>query len=281
MNGEQQAAAVDLRSIVLRLSPLRSGAVHATGRVALAAILQHVARQDAPLAAHLHDSPGLKPFTCSGILEGSAQAESMTVAAGQFYHIRLTGLTTDVCRAWECHFLDNGPRRLQMQSCEFAVTAAISDPRQHSWAGQATYGDLLGRALAQAPQAASPISLELATPVAFRTHGMNMPLPLPSLLFGSLLERWNTFSPYTIPLDLRSIAEGEVAISSFTLESAAAAGKDSSLQIGGYGRIKYRYLGNDQQVARALHMLADYARYSGVGMKTTMGMGQCRRLSSI
>jgi CRISPR-associated endoribonuclease Cas6 len=50
-------------------------------------------------------------------------------------------------------------------------------------------------------------------------------------------------------------------------------------QIGATGKITYLLKDKDNHaMIRALNMLADFAFYSGTGYKTTMGMGQCRRI---
>jgi CRISPR-associated endoribonuclease Cas6 len=51
-----------------------------------------------------------------------------------------------------------------------------------------------------------------------------------------------------------------------------------SYQIGFTGRVTYGLMA-DNEIARAqLNALADAALYLGVGYKTTMGMGQTRRI---
>jgi len=48
--------------------------------------------------------------------------------------------------------------------------------------------------------------------------------------------------------------------------------------IGGIGRATYSALGGDRYWLATMQMLADFAFYSGVGVKTTSGMGQVRRV---
>lgn len=46
------------------------------------------------------------------------------------------------------------------------------------------------------------------------------------------------------------------------------------------GSCTYAFLVKDRYWMGLIHMLAAFAFYSGVGKKTTMGMGQCRRASN-
>ncbi len=50
------------------------------------------------------------------------------------------------------------------------------------------------------------------------------------------------------------------------------------LVVGAAGVVTYELLAAAEAHARALHVLADFAFYAGVGYKTTQGMGQSRRL---
>jgi CRISPR-associated endoribonuclease Cas6 len=49
-------------------------------------------------------------------------------------------------------------------------------------------------------------------------------------------------------------------------------------QVGFVGQVTYGLMGADDWARRVLNALADLAFYCGVGMKTAMGMGQCRAL---
>ena len=48
--------------------------------------------------------------------------------------------------------------------------------------------------------------------------------------------------------------------------------------LGFTGSCTYGIRGRDEPYVRALHTLADWALFAGVGMKSTQGMGQTRRL---
>jgi hypothetical protein len=44
------------------------------------------------------------------------------------------------------------------------------------------------------------------------------------------------------------------------------------------GQVTYTALDDDRYGLAALNILADFALYSGVGVQTATGMGQCRRV---
>jgi CRISPR-associated endoribonuclease Cas6 len=49
-------------------------------------------------------------------------------------------------------------------------------------------------------------------------------------------------------------------------------------QVGFTGRVTYGLMAADEAARCQLNALAKFAFYAGVGIKTTMGMGQCRRV---
>ncbi|MBC7228484.1 MAG: CRISPR system precrRNA processing endoribonuclease RAMP protein Cas6 [Thermoflexales bacterium] len=104
-----------------------------------------------------------------------------------------------------------------------------------------------------------------------------MPLPLPDLVYGSLVEKWNDFAPVAIPPEVRRFAQECVVISRYDLTTQAVPGKGEGMQIGFVGRCRYAVLRADPYWLGLLHALMDYAFYAGVGYQTTTGMGQVRR----
>jgi len=92
------------------------------------------------------------------------------------------------------------------------------------------------------------------------------------------VERWNAFSPITLSPEMRHFGGEMVGISRYRLESVAVVQKNAGLRIGGVGRVTYTAIGGDRYWLGVMNMLADFALYSGVGMLTATGMGQCRRV---
>jgi CRISPR-associated endoribonuclease Cas6 len=67
-----------------------------------------------------------------------------------------------------------------------------------------------------------------------------------------------------------------VALARYQLRTRILPFKDGSLQVGFVGQAVFLALNSDRYWVHALHLLAEYARYAGVGYQTTMGMGQAR-----
>ena len=65
------------------------------------------------------------------------------------------------------------------------------------------------------------VGLRFASPTLFRSADKNVPLPLPGLVFGGLLDRWNAFAPIQVHPEVRRFAEECLAIGRYRLETVA------------------------------------------------------------
>jgi CRISPR-associated endoribonuclease Cas6 len=124
--------------------------------------------------------------------------------------------------------------------------------------------------LAQMPVDAGTLTLKFTSPTSFKLkQGQHIqPLPLPESVFGSLLRRWNTFAPQELRF---SNIQWKGLIGDFEIRSQRLKLNDVN-ELGSVGWVKYQFL--DLQQARIATVLAHFAFFSGVGRKTTMGMGQ-------
>lgn len=241
------------------------------GRAAQAILLETIERVDPARAAALHDSAGPRPYSVGALLQPP-------LAAGEPWRARLrfSALDGGVAEALE-RGIERLPPALRLDEWLATVETIARDPATDRDAGRASYQDLLNRRLLGPEPPAPRIGLRLLTPTTFHSGGSNQPLPLPGLAFGSLVERWNAFSPLTLNPGARRYAEECLAVAQFRLESRlveVAGGK----QVGAVGRVVYRSLRADPYWLRVIGALADFAFYAGVGAKTTMGLGQARRI---
>lgn len=142
---------------------------------------------------------------------------------------------------------------------------------------------------------AKSIRLEFLSPTTFRSQSVNMPIPTPSLVFGSLLARWMSFTAHRLrdlPQDqVMGFIQHHILMSQHNIRTQLVRGKQGGKEIGFVGHVVYElarksdYLHKQNpQVesilrneyiwfARTLDLLADFSVYSGIGRKTTTGMG--------
>lgn len=267
----------NLLSIVLTLQPQRETALPANlGRASHALFLRLLTAADPDLTARLHDADGPRPFTCSNLWGARSAGGQIAVSPEKTYSLRYTTLTGELSQTWRDQVLPALPEQVDLDGEPFQVISTTVDPEAHPWAGASSYEKLAAPyLLAQAPLPRQ-WRLRFASPTAFRSKGMTVPMLLPDLVFGSLVDRWNLWSPVAISPEVRGFAAERVAVGGFRLETRALPFKGGSLQIGALGHCRYVMLGDDRYWRAAISALAAYAFYAGVGYQTTKGMGQVR-----
>lgn len=248
------------------------------GRAAHALFLRFIGEADPKMAARLHEDNEAKPFTVSDLMSQSAASRRAATYPGQVYFLRFTTCEAGLSLLLTESVLPNLPLDVEMDGIVFAIKGAVLDPAEHPWAGQTSYSHLSNQGLLGPRGGRESLRLFFASATVFHSKGRNIPLPLPGMVFGSLVERWNSFSTITIPAEVRRYADECLGIAQYSTRSRlveVAGGK----QVGFIGSCSYIPLNRDPYWWRLVNLLADFAFYSGVGAKTTMGMGQCRRLS--
>ena len=269
-----------LISIILTLTSATDAMLPAhLGRANYAATLAALQALDPALGPALHDGEGPKPLTCSGLLNGYRQGDSVRIRAGEPYVVRVTGLTPLASQALEAALLHQRPTSWLLADQQFAVVDVCCDATQDARTGRTTYETLAAAQLLQGGAPPRKVSLNFHSPTSFQSKGMHIPVPLPNLVFGSLVDRWNAFSPVTLSPEVRRFGEEMVALSHYRLESEVVQQKGGAPIIGGVGRATYTALGGDRYWLATMQMLADFALYGGVGVKTTTGMGQVWRVN--
>ncbi len=248
----------------------------ALGRASHALLLRLIAEQQPALATHLHDGPGPKPFTCSELVGGRAQGDSQQVSPGQPVWIRFTGLVEPVSRVLQS-LAENPPEEVELDRQCLRVVGATMNPAEHLWAGQTRYQALCDEFLAQR-MPPRRLTLEHASPTTFRSQGVNIPVPLPYLVFGSLLGRWQAFAPVAVNADAQRYAEEMVALARYRLQTRLVRLEGRGMRVGFVGQSSYALLNRDRYWGNIMGLLVAYSFYAGLGGHTGMGMGQTRWL---
>jgi len=157
-------------------------------------------------------------------------------------------------------------------SADLYITSILGTPQSSQpWSNFATYQQIYDRA----SETERNITFHLATPTAFRQGKYDSPLPTRDNVFKSLCDRWNTYSAIQISPDIIE----PIFPSRFNIRTEVVTNYDKHHFIGCIGEIGYRVLGDvEPLVIKQINALADFAMFSGIGRKTTMGMGIARRV---
>lgn len=269
-----------LRAIVLKLrTEVGVDLPRTQGHQAHALFLRLIDAADPELARRLHDPQLRKPFTVSGIEAlASRGKQGGHMAAGTQVWLRITLLDDELFGPLMARFLRPGGAPLRLGGALLQVEEVIGTAERHPLAGCSDFGELLARAGRE-----RAADLHFISPTAFSLGqgegGKRMSvLPEPVLVFHSLLRKWNQFAAPDLALDpaFRRLVEEGCIITGHELRTAMFQ-FPRHLQVGFMGRCRFA-LSADAEQLRIFNALADFAQYAGVGYKTTMGMGQVRRV---
>ena len=120
------------------------------------------------------------------------------------------------------------------------------------------------------------LNIKFVTPTAFRQNGMYIILPDLRLIYQSLMMRYSSSSE-KVDMNDEDMLNDMVAnsfISKHRLQSRYFPVQGSVIP-GFTGSITIRFRGNDT-IAQFARMLMRFGEYSGIGIKTSMGMGAIR-----
>lgn len=135
-----------------------------------------------------------------------------------------------------------------------------------------SYGEMAQRFLGGSDIFKS-VQIFLDTPTGFKNEGNYAIYPELKLIIANLLRRWNTFStseqlddPHIADalLDMLYISNYRLSMKRFALERTRIPAFSGWLSIG---------CKNSLMMQRLMAMLFQYATYSGIGIKTALGMG--------
>ncbi len=268
-----------LTSLVLTLeAPAPALVPRHLGRASHALLLRLIGEREAGLSAELHDSSGPRPFTCSDLLGARGVGAARQLSPEQPLWLRYTGLSEAVSQ----HLLALAaapPESVDLDGQRLKITGATLDPARHPWAGMESYRSLCDRHLHAPGPPTRRLEMVHASPTTFRSQGTNIPLPLPYLVFGSLLGRWQALAPVAVSPDTRRYVQEMVVLSRYRLRTRSVQLEGGALQMGFVGQSGYALLNADRYWANALSLLTAYSFYAGLGAHTTMGMGQTRPLA--
>lgn len=272
-------------STLISLIPQTDVALRPTmGHHAYAAFLAIIQESDPTLSEKLHAQSSQKPFTVSPLIaEAKKRDNQLHIKAGTDCKLRYTFLDDELFTHFGKSFLTQVLPTIRLGDAKFQVKQLVSHAtEEQSWSGHATYAELV-----QSTKTDTRMSFQFYSPTAFRRmtpRGQKTRSDTSVDLvrcYQSWVNKWNTFAP--IKLDKEALLafikdHGQVTAVS-TKSRALNFGKHT--EIGWVGKcacVFYPEDSLDENLLRTANCLADFAFYCGTGYKTTMGMGQTKRI---
>ncbi|MCL0087276.1 CRISPR-associated endoribonuclease Cas6 [Dehalococcoidia bacterium] len=245
------------------------------GKEAYAFFLRLVGKVDPDLSTRLHSSGEVKPFVVSGLIsEKNFSHTYPQILAGEQYFLRFASIEVRLSQLLYEHILPCLPDTIQLGEVTFKIGSPLTEG--HPLAKSISLEELVNKHFSQ-NHVKGEIGLEFFSPTAFRRSGHNFVVPLPSLFFRSCLNNWNAYCHPHFDKDFINLVEESVHISRFNLKTMLLSFRDHK-EIGCLGQCYYTIFHPEPALRRLLNLLADFAFFCGTGHKTTMGMGQTRRI---
>ena len=270
-----------LLAAVITVVPVEPVTVPATlGRAVHAWTLDRVRGVDEALARDLHEGDGPRPFTVSNLWgTGRARQGLVKLDPERPCWLRVTGLTREASTAIE-RALPAPGERLNLAGASLRVHEVATRADQHPWAGRAEYAGLVQQVTAARGRPPQSVTLSFASPTLFRSHGRDLPMPLPALVFDGYLRKWNAFSPLALPDEAKRYAGECVALGRFALRSHLVSFEQGGkgAHVGFTGKVRFRFLVEDGYWTRVMRLLGSYAFWAGTGYRTTVGLGQTQAI---
>lgn len=248
-----------LQSIVIELGAAAEGYPPATlGRAIYAQILHWLQVENPQISEQIHEAQ-VSPLTVSGLLGNRRRGPTQP---GDYFAMRVGlldgNLLPILLRGIECCEMEP----VILGKFPFVLRRVYVLPNSHPLVSSSSYF-LLSQAAA-----ASDIQLQFMSPTSFKQAAGIQTFPLPELVFGSLLRKWNCFAPEELRFPEIT---WQGLVSAYELKTHALK-LEGGAEIGAQGWARYRFKDTDQ--AKVAAVLANFAFFAGVGRKTTMGMGQ-------
>jgi CRISPR-associated endoribonuclease Cas6 len=307
-----------LYALHLKLRPLEAGTLMPySGELVHAAWLDWIRAAAPDVSAMLHEGNKRRLFTCSSLkfpyprarmLEAERQNTHMPVQPDKTYAIRVTLLLGELFPLFYntlmyFNITEPGARKLPFMRIgkrEFLLEEVICMPDDPSgWTGFTSFHDLAERARARKMGSQPTLTLEFASLTAInwihvpdKTYGNHYArLPLPKYIFPSLARRWHEIAPPDLSHIVqkahieRYVEADGIIIDDYQL-TPHVVHFIKNRQHGFLGTCTYQLRGPDElttpgaplTVRQQIYLLAMLAFYTGIGYKTTMGMGQVRPL---
>lgn len=281
----------DLYALVIKLTATENSTLRQTqGRLAHAAFMAILDTVDPALTQALHDYKGRKPFTIAPLRGfGRSRNGTLNIRAGANGYLRITLHDPVLFQTFIAYFLHNFQQStIALQPAHFVVTEILTTPNSHEWAGVIALHDLWEQWESADSSFVTPnLSLQFESPTTFSIrnpnlkHRLNHVLPDPYFVFGELAGCWDRLTDDDKQDAVRRFSAENIAIARHDIKTVMYDYGRNRKQVGFVGRVHYQILEtSDQPMQRHIHRLADLAFYTGVGSKTTMGMGQVRKVCS-
>lgn len=283
-----------LHALVIQLIAQESGTLPVLGgELAHAAFYALVQAVDPVLAAQMHDAQGRSAFSLSPLYfsmrterDGfwqSPQDRQIRVNPGQEGWLRLGLLDDRLFQVFLQYLLNRPLPSIRLGTVPFLISQVYGNPGSHPWVGYTTLEQLA--ALQQTPER---WVLDFASPTAIRwgeadNEARRVELfPQPRMAIAGLRTRWDRLTGESWGRAFEEWVERNLVVGRVWRWATEVFPFQKQRYTGGLGKLEYSLLdGRNRANVAHFHRLLQLAFYTGVGYKTTHGLGQVRVVEEV
>jgi CRISPR-associated endoribonuclease Cas6 len=267
----------ELYSVSVRVRALQKGEIPmAHGYHVYSLLLNIIRASDPALAEKLHADEAVKPFTVSTLIGKTNRNRAQLIISPEVeLSLRLTFLNSAVFS----HFIDGaikwGEKPVEIAGLSFKVEEVVTAPRKNTPSVFQNFREIM-----TSSDTSHQIDMEFMTPTVFRSGGRrNNVFPEASLVFGSYYNKWQALSPVKMDEAIVSYFE-KIDVTRYRL-STGIWDFGSYQEVGFYGTCRFEIDPSvPDDIKTCINALANFSPFCGTGAKTTMGMGQTRRINN-
>ncbi len=256
---------------------------HVQGNILHALFFHLIEQVDGKLAERLHEDNRYRPFTLSPLalnedierFHGVWLPRDRMLKQGTSTAFRITFLDDTLFPAFSQSMLNMRRPEVRLGGALFTISNILTSSRSDNrWSRFVSYLDLIK----QASQTQRKMTLRFLTPTTFGFGDVDLPLPLPRLVFQSYQRRFQEFCGMVFPPNFAEQVELYTAVSYFRKLSTQTIHTKKINFIGFTGKVTFDiHRKADPEFVLQMNLLADFAFFCGTGKKTAFGMGQTIR----
>ncbi len=264
-------------SIVIKLKPANNFFIPMyTGHFTYAFFLSIANKANPNLAKILYNSKETKPFTLSGLVGKFEKKErSLYASKENEYYIRITILDSSLFSSIISVLLDNNFKEIDIGKNKFIIKRVTINHQENQLTSFETVDGLWSSSSAEDNR----IILKFMSPTFFKLGKDNYLFPEPNKVFGSIEKKFLMFAHGFIGKEIQKEKNifNKIKVSRIDNLSTNIVQLKDGKQIGFKGEVHYDLRIKDKPIIKYVNVLANFAKYSGVGAKTTLGFGQTIR----
>ena len=244
-----------------------------TSRYLHALVFRLISDSDPKTARRVHAS-AQKPFTMSRIIGPIEQSNGqLLISEDKVYGVRVTSYDDSVSRAiietLSSKYATGEPISLWREDFEVQEFALAS---RNGYPAMIESDDIPRTVLDTLGKAPEKIELSFNSPTAFKKGNSTWLFPEPRTVFQSVIQKFSANGVFESAEECLEAAEA-ISVQKYHLSTSVLRYRDVALP-GFKGTITYNLSHLSENERLMLASVAYAANYTGIGMKTTMGMGQ-------